>query len=68
MESKKPMTMLRMSGQMQGTSALARQPEDAVPGDETVWLPQYSIKLTEFKSIDVGAGYKAVLGWLKALN
>jgi hypothetical protein len=26
-------------------------------------VPQYFIKLTEFKGIDFGAGYKAVLGW-----
>jgi hypothetical protein len=52
----------------QGTSAWASQPKDSVPVDETVRVPQYFVKLTEFKRIDVGAGYKAVLGWLKALN
>jgi hypothetical protein len=52
----------------QGTSALASQPKDAVPGDETVRVPQDFIKGTEFSSIDFGTGYKSVLGWLKALN
>ena len=52
----------------QGTCASARQPKDAVPGDETVRVPQYFINVAEFSSIDFGAGYKAVLGWRKALN
>jgi len=52
----------------QGTSASARQPKDAEPGDETVWMPQYFINGTEFTSIDFGAGYKFVMGWRKALN
>jgi len=30
-------------------------------------VPQYSINGTEFTNIDFGAGYKAVLGWRKAL-
>ena len=52
----------------QGTSASARQPKVAVPGDETVRVPQYFINGTEITLIDFGAGYKAVLGWRKALN
>ena len=52
----------------QGASASARQPKDAVQVDETVRMPQYFLNGTEIKSIDVGAGYKAVLGWRKALN
>jgi hypothetical protein len=57
-----------MTSKKHGTSASAHQPEDAVPGDETVRVPQYFIKLTEFKRIDAGAGYKDVPGWWKALN
>jgi hypothetical protein len=30
--------------------------------------PEYFINGTEFKGIDVGADYKAVMGWRKALN
>ena len=35
--------------------------KDAVPGDETVRLPQYFINGTELSSIDFGPGYKTVL-------
>jgi hypothetical protein len=59
---------VQMASKKQGTRASARQPKDAVPGDETVRVPQYSINGTEFSSIDFGPGYKAVLGWRKALN
>jgi hypothetical protein len=51
-----------------GARASARQPNDAVPGDETVRVPQYFINGTEVTLVDFGAGYKAVLGWRKALN
>jgi hypothetical protein len=68
MASKKTLTLLHMSGQMQGTKASARQPKDAVRVDETVRVPKYFINGTEFMSIDVRAGYKSVLGWRKALN
>jgi len=57
-----------MASKKHGTSASARQPKDAVPGDETVRMPQDFINGTEFTSIDFWAGYKAVLGWRKALN
>jgi hypothetical protein len=50
-----------MASKKRGTSALARQPKDAVPGDETVRMPQDFINETEFKCIDVGADYKSVL-------
>jgi len=60
--------IVSVTSKKQGTSASGRQPKDAVPVDETVRVPQYFIKLTEFKRIDVGAGYKTVLGWRKALN
>jgi hypothetical protein len=43
-------------------------PKDAVPGDETVRVPKYFINGTEFTNIDFDAGYKAVMGWRKALN
>ena len=57
-----------MASKKQGTSASARQPKDAVPADETVRVPQNFIDGTEVTRIDFGAGYKAVLGWRKALN
>jgi hypothetical protein len=57
-----------MASKKQGTSASARQPKDAVPGDETVQVPQNLINGTEFMSIDFGAGYKFVMGWRKAIN
>jgi hypothetical protein len=57
-----------MASKKHGTRASARQPKDAVPGDETVVLPEYFINGTEVNLIDVGAGYKAVLGWRKAIN
>ena len=61
---------------MQGTSApaptvasgSADSANDAVPGDETVLMPQDFINVTEFSSIDFGASYKFVLGWWKAIN
>jgi hypothetical protein len=52
----------------QSASASAHQPKNAVSGDETVWLPQYFINVTEFSSIDFGAGYKFVMGWWQVLN
>jgi hypothetical protein len=48
-----------VTSKKQGTSALALQPKDAVPGEETVWVPQDFINETEFKSIYFGACYKA---------
>ena len=60
--------IVSVTSKKQGTSASARQPNDTVPGDETVRMPQYLINFTEVTGIDFGAGYEAVLGWLKALN
>jgi hypothetical protein len=57
-----------MRSKKRGTSASASQPKDAVPGDETVRVPQDFINGTKVKGIDFRTGYKAVLGWLKALN
>ncbi len=57
-----------MASKKQGTSALAHKPNRAVPGDETVWVPQSFINVTEFSSIDFGDVYKSVLGLWKALN
>ena len=51
-----------------GLHITARQPKDAVPGDETVRVLQYFINRTKITSINFGAGYKAALGWRKALN
>jgi len=52
----------------QGTSALASQPKDAVPGDETVWLPKDFINGTVVTSIDFRTDCKAVSALAKALN
>ena len=60
--------IVSVTSKKQGTSESARQPKDAVPGDETVRVPEYFISDTEVTLIDFGAGYKAVLGWRKALN
>jgi len=57
-----------MASKKQGTSASARQPKDTVPGDETVRVQQDFINETKVTRIDFVAGYKAVLGWRKALN
>jgi hypothetical protein len=35
--------------------------KDAVPGDETVWMPQKFINVIEFSGLNVRAGYKFVL-------
>jgi hypothetical protein len=51
-----------MASKKQGTSASARQPKDAVPGDETVRVQQYFINETEFSSIDFGLVTK--LSWV----
>ena len=60
--------IVSVTSKKRGTSASARQPKDAVPGDETGRVPPNFINGTEFLSIDFGAGYKVVLGWRKALN
>jgi len=60
--------IVSVKSKKQGARASASQPKDAVSGDETVRLPQNIINGIELTSIDFGAGYKAVLGWLKALN
>jgi len=57
-----------MASKKQGTSASARQPKDAVQGDETVRVLQHLINGTDVTRIDFGAGYNAVMGWRKALN
>jgi hypothetical protein len=57
-----------MASKKQGTSASADSANDAVPGDETVRMPQQFINGTEIKSIDVGDDYKSVLALAQALN
>ena len=57
-----------MKSKKQGTSASADSANDAVPGDETVRVPQDFINGTEFKGIDVEIDYKFVLALAKALN
>jgi len=52
----------------QGTSASADSANDAVPGDETVRVPQDLINGTELNGIDVGIDYKSVLALAKAIN
>jgi hypothetical protein len=52
----------------QGTSASADSANDSVPVAETVRVPQDLINETEFKGIDTGVDYKAVLALAKALN
>jgi hypothetical protein len=42
-----------MASKKRGTSASADSAKDAVPGDETVWVPQDLINEIEFKGIDV---------------
>jgi hypothetical protein len=49
-----------VASKKQGTSASARQPKDAVPGDEKVLVPQNFINGTEFKGMDVGDDYKTL--------
>jgi hypothetical protein len=51
-----------------GTRASADSAKDAVPGDETVWVPQDLINDKEFKGIELGIDYKFVLALAKALN
>jgi hypothetical protein len=58
----------KKQGTIRQLAEWARQPKDAVPGDETVRVLQYFINGTEVNLIDVGVGYKAVLGWRKAIN
>jgi hypothetical protein len=60
--------IVSVKSKKQGASALADSANDAVPVDETVWLPQYFINGTEFSSIDFGAGYKSVVALTKAIN
>jgi hypothetical protein len=60
--------IVSVTSKKRGTRAMARQPKDAVPGDETVQVLQYFINGTVVTLIDFWAGYKAVLGWRKALN
>jgi hypothetical protein len=57
-----------MASKKQGTRASADSANDAVPGDETVRVPQHFINGTEIKGIDVGNDYKTVLALAKALN
>jgi len=57
-----------VASKKRGTSASADSANDAVPGDETVRVPQYLINGTEFKGIDVVIDYKSVLALAKAIN
>jgi hypothetical protein len=51
-----------------GASAWADSANDAVPGDETVRVPQNLINSKRVKGIDVGVDYKSVLALAKVLN
>jgi hypothetical protein len=57
-----------VASKKQGTSASADSAKDAVPGDETVRMPQDFINGKEFKGIELGIDYKSVLALSKALN
>ena len=59
--------IVSVTSKKQDTSASARQPKDAVPGDETVRVPRYLINVTKVIGIDFGAGYKTVMGWRRHL-
>ena len=60
--------VVSVKSKKQDTSASADSANDAVPRDEIVRVPQYFINGTDVTLIDFGAGYKAVMGWRKALN
>ena len=60
--------IVSVKSKKQGTSASADSANDAVPGDETVWVLQNFINGTEFKCIELGIDYKSVLALAKALN
>jgi hypothetical protein len=51
-----------VASKKQGTSASARQPKDAVPGNETVKVPQNLINGKKVTRIDFGADTK--LSWV----
>ena len=57
-----------MPSKKQGARASADSANDAVPGDETVRVPQDFINGIEFKVIEFGTDYKSVLALAKALN
>jgi hypothetical protein len=57
-----------VKSKIQGTSASASQPNDAVPGDETVQVPQDIINGIEFKGIEFGIDYKSVMALAKPIN
>ena len=59
------MTTARLPSPKAGSADSAN---DAVPGDETVWVLQELINGLEFKGIDLGIDYKSVLALAKALN
>jgi hypothetical protein len=57
-----------VASKKQGTSASADSANDAVPGDETVRVPEDFINGTEFKGIELGIDRKSVLALAKAIN
>ncbi len=57
-----------MASKKRGTSASADSANNAVPGDETVRVPQDLINGKEFNGIELGIDYKSVLALAKALN
>jgi hypothetical protein len=56
-----------MASKKRGTSASADSANDAVPGDETVRVPQDLINGKEVKGIDVGINYKFVMALARQL-
>ena len=59
--------LLNGSGKKPWKLRVGPQPDDAVPGDETVWVPQNFINGTEFNRIDVGTDTK-LSGLRKAIS
>jgi hypothetical protein len=57
-----------VASKKQGTRASADSANDAVPGDESVGVPQNLINGIEFKGIDVRIDCEAVLALAKAIN
>ena len=57
-----------MTSKKQGASASADSANDAVPGEETVRVPQDLINGLKFKGKELRIDYKFVLALTKVLN
>jgi hypothetical protein len=56
-----------MTSKKHGARASADSANDAVPGDETVWVPQHFINGTDFKDVDVGMITNLFWRWRRQL-